>query len=325
MAQDDHTLADLLEDVRVTRAGFLGAGLAAGAGAAAADDAGAATGRLREYWVAAVPATWNIVPNGRNAIEGERYTPEQTTMRTVLYRRFTKDWRKPIRSRTPRLDGFLGPLITAEVGDRIHVHFKNMDDEFGRPHSMHFHGVHYDFASDGSYIPLHSGKGGNVRPGETFTYRLRAGKDSVGAWPYHDHSPSMMDSIHGGLYGALSIHGRGTRRPDREFVVFFGEHAGFMTINGRAFVGNTPVFRSRVGELVQWDVLALGDQFHTFHIHGHRWRQADGTSIDTRTIGPAESFTLRFREDAPGTWLYHCHVESHMKMGMIGLYRVDRR
>ena len=42
------------------------------------------------------------------------------------------------------------------------------------------------------------------------------------------------------------------------------------------------------------------------------------------TLGPAESFRVRWREDAPGTWLYHCHVESHMMQGMIGLYRVSR-
>ena len=71
-------------------------------------------------------------------------------------------------------------------------------------------------------------------------------------------------------------------------------------------------------------MLAIGDDFHTFHIHGHRWRQPDGTTIDTRTIGPAESFSVRFREDVPGAWLYHCHVENHMQLGMIGLYRVRR-
>ena len=46
---------------------------------------------------------------------------------------------------------------------------------------------------------------------------------------------------------------------------------------------------------------------------------------DTRTLGPAESFRVRWREDAPGTWLYHCHVEEHMQKGMIGLYRVSGR
>ena len=45
---------------------------------------------------------------------------------------------------------------------------------------------------------------------------------------------------------------------------------------------------------------------------------------DTQTVGPAESFKIRWREDAPGTWLYHCHVEDHMMHGMIGIYRVSR-
>jgi FtsP/CotA-like multicopper oxidase with cupredoxin domain len=71
-------------------------------------------------------------------------------------------------------------------------------------------------------------------------------------------------------------------------------------------------------------VITLGDEFHTFHVHGHRWGRG-GVPEDTRTIGPAESFRVRWREDAPGAWLYHCHVESHMMNGMIGLYRVVAR
>ncbi len=69
-----------------------------------------------------------------------------------------------------------------------------------------------------------------------------------------------------------------------------------MTIDGRAFVGNTPVFRAKVGDVVQWDVLAIGDDFHTFHVHGHRWMTADGPR-DTQTVGPAESYKIRWRED----------------------------
>ena len=41
-------------------------------------------------------------------------------------------------------------------------------------------------------------------------------------------------------------------------------------------------------------------------------------------LGPAESFRVSWREDAPGTWLYHCHVEQHMEKGMIGIYQVSR-
>jgi FtsP/CotA-like multicopper oxidase with cupredoxin domain len=189
---------------------------------------------------------------------------------------------------------------------------------------MHFHGVEYEPSSDGIWLPLFSGKGGRVMPGKSFTYRLTAGPGSAGFWPYHDHSTSMEESIEGGLYGGLSIAGRGEVRADREFVVTFAPWHGFQTIDGRAFVGNTPVFRSRVGESVQWDVMAMGDEFHTFHVHGHRWRTDGGTPEDTRGLGPAESFRVRWREDAPGTWLYHCHVESHMAQGMIGLYKVLR-
>jgi FtsP/CotA-like multicopper oxidase with cupredoxin domain len=71
-------------------------------------------------------------------------------------------------------------------------------------------------------------------------------------------------------------------------------------------------------------VIALGSEHHTFHVHGHRW-SVHGTPRDTQTVGPAESFRIRWRETAPGAWLYHCHVEDHMMNGMIGLYRVRAR
>jgi FtsP/CotA-like multicopper oxidase with cupredoxin domain len=122
----------------------------------------------------------------------------------------------------------------------------------------------------------------------------------------------------------LSILGRHERAPDREFEVVFHEHGAFQTIDERAFVGNTPVFTSRVGQLVQWDVMAIGDEHHTFHVHGHRWLGAGGVPRDTQTVGPAESFRFRWVEEDPGTWLYHCHVESHMAAGMIGTYHVRR-
>jgi FtsP/CotA-like multicopper oxidase with cupredoxin domain len=89
-------------------------------------------------------------------------------------------------------------------------------------------------------------------------------------------------------------------------------------------VGNTPVFKARVGETVQWDVIAIGSEHHTFHVHGHRWRTRDGEPRDTQTVGPAESLRVRWREREPGTWLYHCHVETHMMAGMIGTYQVKR-
>jgi manganese oxidase len=286
----------------------------------------AAVAKTRHVWVAAVPQTWNAVPNARDAIHGTHLDPATTTFPTVVYKRYAKAWKRPLRLPYETRAGagsIPGPLIRARVGDKVRIHFKNLDTLTGRPHSMHFHGVEYRPSSDGILLPLFSGRGGNVMPGEHFTYKLTAGSASAGVWPYHDHSASMEDSIAGGMFGALSIAGRHERRADREYVVAFAPWHGFQTINGRAFVGNTPLFEARVGETVQWDVFAMGDEFHTFHVHGHRWRTDGRTPEDTRGLGPAESFRVRWREDAPCTWLYHCHVESHMRQGMIGLYKVS--
>jgi FtsP/CotA-like multicopper oxidase with cupredoxin domain len=285
----------------------------------------AAQAKTRDFWVAAVPDRWNAVQNGIDAIHGTHYDASDTVFPTVTYERFSRGWKRPMTTAADREAGtgrIPGPLLQAQVGDTIRVHFKNEDTARHQKHSMHFHGVDYRPGSDGAYIPGFSGRGAAVRVGGSFTYVLHAKGDSAGVWPYHDHSPSMEDSISGGMYGAMSIRGRRDQRPDREFVVMFAPMGQFQTIDGRAFVGNTPVFTSRVGDLVQWDVLAMGDAHHTFHVHGHRWETASGIPEDTRTLGPAESFRVRWREHAPGTWLYHCHVESHMMLGMIGLYRV---
>ena len=296
------------------------------AGVAAFAAAPAASAQTREYWVAAVPVTWNMIPNQFDDITGTRFDPVQTVMPTVVYRRFTAHWGSPLAN-TPESGNqnlIPGPLLRARVGDRILVHFKNLDFALRHPHSMHFHGVRYKPSSDGAYVPGVSGRDGDVMPGQSWTYRLTALPTSVGVWPYHDHSPSMHDSIMGGMYGMLSIIGRHEARPDREFVVVFTEMGDCQTIDGRAFVGNTPVFHSKVGDDVQWDVLAMGSEHHSFHVHGHRWLTSGGVPRDTETVGPAESFRVRWREEDPGTWLYHCHVEEHMAAGMIGTYRVTR-
>jgi manganese oxidase len=297
------------------------------AGVAAFAAAPAASAETREFWVAAVPVTWNMIPNGFDDITGTRYAPTQSVMPTVVYRRFTPHWGRPLQN-TPESGNqnlIPGPLLRARVGDRLLVHFKNLDFARHQPHSMHFHAVRYKPDSDGAYVPGVSGRDGDVMPGQSWTYRLTALPTSVGVWPYHDHSPSMHDSIAGGMFGMLSIIGRHEAWPDREFVVVFIEMGDFQSIDGRAFVGNTPVFRSKVGDLVQWDVMAMGSEHHSFHIHGHRWLTNGGIPRDTQTLGPAESFRFRWRERDPGTWLYHCHVEEHMAAGMIGTYRVTRR
>jgi FtsP/CotA-like multicopper oxidase with cupredoxin domain len=95
----------------------------------------------------------------------------------------------------------------------------------------------------------------------------------------------------------------------------------FDCFNGRAFLGNTPTIRARMGERIRWRVAALGKEFHAFHIHGHRWL-FNGRFDDTLVLGPATTVTFDLVEDNPGTWLYHCHVTDHFMGGMVGRYVV---
>ena len=73
---------------------------------------------------------------------------------------------------------------------------------------------------------------------------------------------------------------------------------------------------------MQWDVLTIGENFHVFHIHGHRWEDEAGRFTDSQLLGASTALTLEYTEDNPGDWLYHCHVTDHLAGGMVGWYRV---
>lgn len=44
-----------------------------------------------------------------------------------------------------------------------------------------------------------------------------------------------------------------------------------MSINGRTFLGNTPTMIAGRNTLMRFGIVGMGSEFHTFHIHGHRW------------------------------------------------------
>jgi plastocyanin len=153
----------------------------------------------------------------------------------------------------------------------------------------------------------------------------------VGAWPYHDHGPNHVLNIQRGLFGGIVVREKGAKVPDVEHVLFMhmftppitGAPIAFQCFNGRAFPGNTPTIRAKVGDDVALHVIGMDADFHTFHMHGHRWKDSGGADVDCPTLGPDESISVRFTEDNPGRWLYHCHVSPHMEGGMAGWYLVD--
>jgi FtsP/CotA-like multicopper oxidase with cupredoxin domain len=196
---------------------------------------------------------------------------------------------------------------------------------------MHPHGVKYNPEYDGAYMGEYTRAGGFVGPGETFTYQWECTPDSVGSWPYHDHGPNHTLNTFRGLFGMIHVRPKGAPLPDVHQALFVhqlpppvtGLPRNFQCINGRAYAGNTPTLRSRVGQTVEFTAFGMDNNFHTFHIHGHRWKDPAGQFVDNPSMGPNEHVTARFVEDNPGRWLYHCHVFSHQDTGMTGWYVVD--
>ncbi len=95
------------------------------------------------------------------------------------------------------------------------------------------------------------------------------------------------------------------------------------TINGYMY-GNGPIMTMRKGEHVRWYVMTMGNgfNFHTPHWHGNLV-SVRGQYMDViPTIGPAQFVTADMVPDMAGTWMFHCHVDDHMKGGMQTMYRV---
>lgn len=219
--------------------------------------------------------------------------------------------------------GALGPILRAEVGDTIVVHFRN---ETRFPLSLHPHGVAYDKGSEGSGYAdgsgssagshgshqLHAGgsSGNAVPPGGSYTYRWQvpprsgpgpADPDSI-AWPYHSHVNEVGDTS-AGLVGAIVIHRRGRldeRRQlpkgvDREFVNLFTvtdeNNSLYLEANMREFLAGAPI-NSEDEEFVESNLMhgingfVYGDLPGLSMAEGEhvRWHvMSMGTEIDIHT------------------------------------------
>jgi len=231
-----------------------------------------------------------------------------------------------------------GPAIEVDAGDHVVVHLKNDTRE---PHSIHTHVVKFTDDNDGTHHSV-------VAPGETGTVEWDA--VFAGSFPYHDHGDEAQ-GIALGLFGMLIVHAPDEKPANEHLVVlsdfdpnnyaslpgvadpetgefpdggtYHGGHQYMHTINGKGYEDAVPPFEGKVGDLSRWRIVSIGAEFHTWHIHGHRWLSGDGQITDNVQLGPGMYTTFEFEEDAPGDWLVHCHVPDHMEGGMVAQYLVS--
>jgi len=250
---------------------------------------------------------------------------------------------------TSRYDTFAsvpGPTIIIDEGDEVFVTLNNnlgVDDECV---SIHVHGVHYIPADDGTLEEVNGVEDSCATTSETKTYHWSAAKGTAGVWPYHDHTfGGELGAELEGLYGTLIVNAEkievlsdGKRRNmnvdniDKDFVLwmhgtsFWGMEIDHNNNDKQTPLWLNPTIRAELGEKVRFNVIGIGSEFHTFHIHGHKWLE-DGTTnvIDVQGIGPLTrtSFVIEAGEGVgPGNWMYHCHVFAHMEAGMRGTFEV---
>jgi manganese oxidase len=204
--------------------------------------------KIHTYYIAADEVEWDYAPGGINKVMGMKFEGNPLIFveqgphrigkvyRKAIYREYTDESFSHLKPRAPEWEhaGILGPIIRAEVGDTIHVFFKN---NATKPYSVHPHGVFYNKDSEGSmYDDGTSGadkEDDSVPPGHTHLYTWqvpeRAGPGpndgSSVVWLYHSHGSRDVES---GLIGAIIITRQGMAGPDgkpkdvdREFVTLF--------------------------------------------------------------------------------------------------------
>jgi FtsP/CotA-like multicopper oxidase with cupredoxin domain len=306
----------------------------------------APAGRIRTYYVAADEVDWDFAPTHMDVVHGTPYhfqddpaskgtlDPNATVYRKALYREYTDDTFATLKPRSDAWThlGALGPVIRAEVGDTIHVVFRN---HASRPYSLHPHGVFYAKDSEGApYVDGTSGRDkadDAVPAGGTHTYIWpvperagpAAGDPSSVLWLYHSHVDEGRD-INAGLIGPLIVTRRNAARPDgspadvdREFVTQFGiydEHQSwYWDENVRRIYGDTAKYAG-AGE-------AAREFHHFFTING--FLDGNGPMMRMRKGEHVRWYLFANPNEEELTDLHtaHWHGETatvgHMRMDMV--------
>ena len=219
-----------------------------------------------------------------------------------------------------------GPLIRVSEGDRVRINLKN-----GLPErtTIYIHGPNLASSNgppDGS--PL------IAEPGQSLSYEFTA--SPAGTFVYHPHHTTALQELKG-LSGVFIIDPKGVdpKSPqvyvgspkegqlqayDREYVEVVGELGSKYFINGKSYPATEPLL-AKPGERVLIRLINLGQQYHPMHLHGYHFSVVgtDGYAVqgaplikDTLNIAPGERYDIAVDTQAPGTWMFHCHLLTHV-------------
>lgn len=226
-----------------------------------------------------------------------------------------------------------GPQIIVDVGDNVQVELTN-NTPMGT--DIHWHGISTPNSEDG-VSPFTQDP---IKSGETFTYEFVADQARIGM--YHAHLHSQI-SVPNGMFGAFRVGDRPYPRgetvsgvtipedfePDVELPMILNDAGTIgLTLNGKSFPGTEPLVLDE-GDWVAADYYNEGLTAHP--MHQHQFPQLvyakDGIPLDypywadTVNVAPGERYSVIYQASAPGVWVWHCHILTHVERdtGMFGM------
>nr|KAF6381585.1 ceruloplasmin [Pipistrellus kuhlii] len=270
----------------------------------------------------------------------------------VVYRQydditFTKQTKR--NENEKHLD-ILGPLIFATPGEKVRIVFKN---KASRQYSIYAHGVK---TQNSTVVPTQPGK---IR---TYIWQIpeRTGPTSKNfeciPWYYYS-TVNLVKDLNSGLVGPLIVCRKNTKANIVHrvllFMIFNESESWYLeenintyslepnqvdrnddifelsnhmhAINGRLY-GNNQGLTFHVGDEVNFYLIGLGAEIdlHTAHFHGHSFEYTDSGLYrsDVYDLLPGIYKTVKMHTRDVGTWLFHCHVSSHLDAGMESTYTV---
>ena len=226
-----------------------------------------------------------------------------------------------------------GPQIRVDIGDKVQV-IVNNETPMGT--DVHWHGIHTPNDQDG-VSPFTQDP---ISTGTSFTYEFVADEPAIGM--YHAHLHSQI-SVPNGMFGSFIIGDSpyplgqtvsGVEVPldleptiDMPMVLNDAGVIG-LTLNGKSFPATEPL----VLEQGQWAAVHYYNEGLTSHpMHLHQMPQLvyakDGVPLDqpywadTINVAPGERYSVLFHADDIGTWVWHCHILTHVERdeGMFGM------
>jgi FtsP/CotA-like multicopper oxidase with cupredoxin domain len=271
----------------------------------------------------------------------------------------TKELLNDVTERYSKEATIPGPTLLVEEGDSVEVTFTNkLDSETCERCmvSIHIHGIHYSIASDGTLKVLNGFGDEGVMPGQSIKYHWTAGPGTAGSWPYHDHTLGLGlgHSEHPGsnMNGAETIGLFGTMIIDKHTGktvaliddkpteidikdiskdvacyltddAFWCDEIDYRNNAIRTPLWENPTIGLKDGELIRFNLIAIGTDFHKFVLTGYQWLQP-GTNqvISEKRFAPLENhvFTIQGKN---GIAEYRDVITSHLLSGMKGAFVVD--